>query len=161
MKSLADFIATREVCTDIAARIDAGLDGAIVGFVYDGDCYIEQCADGSFCLTLYCEEYRSATLAELEPILYAWCVTECPDSLDIPHDVHAFVCALQSAMPNHERDFARAMLANAAESNSNICHMHDYCDPNQCALDCVNDDLDAAINLYNKARPILRGRNHA
>lgn len=157
MKTLADFIASRQVCADLGARLDADLDGVRAGFVYDGDCYIEQEADGSFYLLLYREEYRAATVAELEPILYAWCISECPSDMEIPDDVHAFVCELQDAMG--EVDFARAMLANKAETDPAVCHMHDYCDANACALAVTHDDVDAADTLYNKARPILRGGN--
>lgn len=158
MKTLSDFIATREACADLGARMGAEYFNKTprAGFVYDGDCYIEQEPDGSFYLILHRDEYTAATLAELEPILYAWAVTECPDSLDIPDDVHAFVCRLQDYMG--AENFARAMLENMREECPGVCHMHDYCDANQAALDVAGDDIDAAGALYDRARPVLRGK---
>lgn len=52
-----------------------------------------------------------ATLADLEPILYLFAVTECPQSLGVPNDVHTLICNIETA------------------------------------------------NLYDKARPVLRGKN--
>ena len=74
--------------------------------------------------------------------------------MGMPEEVHAFVCNLQNAM-GLER-FAEMMLLNRAESNADVCHMHDYCDANQCALD-VTTDLDHAATIYNAARPFIRG----
>jgi len=158
MKTLVDFIAAREACADLGARFGTEYfdKSPRAGFVYAGDCYIESEDDGTFYLLLYREEYRAKTLAELEPILYAWAISEFPDEFDIPADVHAFICALQDSMSL--ADFAAAMVANMQEPNAHVCHMHDFCDANQCALDAANDDIDAADDLYSKARPGLRGK---
>jgi hypothetical protein len=158
MKTLADFIATRKACADLGTQFGAEYfdKSPRAGFIYAGDCYIEREDDGTFYLLLYREEYRAATLAELEPILYAWAIAEFPDEFDIDSDVHAFICELQDSM--ELTDFAKALIANRDEQDAGTCHMHDYCDANQCALNVSNDNVDAAGDLYNKARPVLRGK---
>jgi hypothetical protein len=159
MKTLTDFIASRETCADIGERIGADLDGVHSGFVYAGDCYIEQEPDGSFYLMLHRDEYRSTNITELEAILYSWALSELPDEMELPDDVHAFVCELQGCIG--DENFAKALLANMAEPDAYICHFHDYCDANQCALNVAHDEVDAAIELYTKARPALRGKTES
>lgn len=122
---------------------------------YAGDAYIEQLADGRYMLILYREQYitPSTSLEMMEAFLYAWCLTEAPDGMGVDADVQMFIYRLQHAMG--DENFARAMLANRDEQNPNVCHMHDYCDAGQVALDVAG--VDRADDLYHRARPFLRG----
>lgn len=165
MKTLADFIASRSYCADLGERFDAEFfeDAPRAGYVYAGDFYIEQERDGTFYLILGRCEYRADALHELEPVLYAYAITEAPEMFGLVHGVHAFVCALQDAMatrlaPNSGDNFAKAVAANMREDNPAVCHMHDYCDANAVALQITGGDMDAAEALYDRARPVLRGR---
>lgn len=49
-----------------------------------------------------------------------------------------FCMYLGIAIPNKD-DQQEALRLNAAEENKNICHLDDYCDPNQCMLDAIDD----------------------
>ena len=53
-----------------------GNERAAAGFIYDGDCYIEQLPDGRYYLTIFNEETISETLEPLERALYEWVVSE-------------------------------------------------------------------------------------
>lgn len=77
------------------------------------------------------------------------------EAFDMPSSVRAFVCSLQNYM-GAER-FTAAALANRAEPNPDVCHMHDYCDANAFALDAAGGDMDLAEEIYETARPFLRG----
>ena len=79
--------------------------------------------------------------------------------------VTAFIARLKGVMG--ATNFHKARSANQAEVNGMVCHMHDYCDANQCALDVIEADranggpsetdiIDAAADLYDAARPHLR-----
>lgn len=120
-----DFVLSRSTCSDIGERlrIDTGRDDAVPGFVYDNDCYIEQQADGSFYLILYSDEFESASLADLEPILYAWSLTEAhypqgPDEERLFHRLGEWLNeACENPAPDAER-LARfhAILAEEARA---------------------------------------------
>lgn len=158
MMTFPQFQATRKDCADIGAMMGADFyagDRIVTrsGYVYDDDCYIEL-INGKPSLMLHREEY-TGDLAELELRLYAWVMTECPDSVGMCDDVHAFVCNLQGSMTPDQ--FIAAMVANRDEGIAGVCHMHDYCDANQCALDAAGDDMDKADAIYNAARPFIRG----
>lgn len=170
MKTFREFQATREECADLGARFDAEYfdKSPRAGWVYTGDCYIEREPDGSAYLILHREEYGAPTPEALEPILYAWAVTEHPEEFGMTDDVHRFLCALQS---HGLARFAVALVANLNEPDPLNCHMHDFCDANQCALDAVGDDVSddcsddelqafiaRADDIYTRARPYLRGK---
>lgn len=165
MKALADFIASRRYCADLGERFGAEFfeDAPRAGYIFAGDFYVEQERDGTFYLILGRCEYRADALHELEPVLYAYAITEAPELFGLVHGVHAFVCALQDAMatrlaPNSGDNFAKAIAANMREDNPAVCHMHDYCDANAVALQVTGGDMGAAEALYDRARPVLRGR---
>ena len=72
-----DFQATRTACADLGAAtspewfLDAdGNEATATGFLYDGDCYIQQLANGSYYLILGNEETVSQSLDELELVLH-------------------------------------------------------------------------------------------
>ncbi len=151
--TLADFRASRKECADLGAAMNADHfeDAPRAGFIYDGDAYIEKERDGTYFLTLNNSQWASADLAELEALLYAWAITECPDALGVSDVAHAFICELQNNMA--PEDFAQVITRNAAEPNPNVCHSHDFCDANMCAAE-VFEDLNA---VWAAARPFLRG----
>ena len=79
--------------------------------------------------------------------------------------INAFITELKRVMGTE--NFDKARLANREEANPVVCHMHDYCDANQCAIDVIEADrqrgapsqediIDAAAQLYADARPHLR-----
>jgi hypothetical protein len=152
------FQQTRRPVADLGKEMNAEYfdKSPRAGFMYDGDCYIEKEDDGTFYLILHRDEWTSANLEELEAILYAWCLTECPDGMgmEVDDNMHVFICKLQQWMGLEK--FANAMLANA-KTIPGVCHMHDHCDANAAALFAVHDDIDAAAELYDRARVYLRG----
>jgi hypothetical protein len=170
MKTFREFQATREECADLGARMGADYfeKSPRAGYLYAGSCYIEREPDGTFYLLLHRAEYRSPELEKLEAILYSWAITEFPEEFDMPDDVHRFLCELQRF---GDDKFATAMLANLNDPDPLNCHMHDFCDANQCALDALGEDVtddstdeDAqaiiarAFDIYERARPYLRGK---
>lgn len=152
--TFSDFQKSRRECADLS-QIVSDIEGQ--GFVYAGDAYIEKCEGGEYMLTLHNQGWMTpdTSLEFMEAILYSWCLSECPDGMGLLPEVHDFICNLQDAM-GLER-FAEMMLLNRAETIPDVCHMHDYCDPNQCALDVTCGNIDHAAAIYNAARPFLRG----
>lgn len=160
MKTLAQFITTRTACADLHALQPDFIEAGVSGFVYDRDCCIQLGKDGRYYLTIYNEQYASEDLRDLEPILYAFCVTECGDEWGIPEDVRDYIAGLYSAIGGEK--FAKAMLENLEfEEGEGICVFGDYCDSNQVALNVVGEDADddvaKAIDLMNRAMPITHG----
>lgn len=166
MRTLREFLATAVATDNLAAALpdcagawddENGVPRVQAGVVYNGDCYTERNADGTYSVQLY-NTYLTGTQEECAAALYGWALTECADDFGVPDDVAQFVVELQRGA---EMDFARALLANMAETDPQVCHMHDYCDANQCALDVVGDSddaIDKASDLYDRAAPFL-GRN--
>lgn len=154
--TFTDFQATRTVADNLR---DITRDDSVnpTGFVYAGNAFIEFCDDGAQMLTLYNEGWITpgTSLEKMEAILYAWCLTECPDDMGVTNAVHRFLCELQDAMGLEK--FADAMLANRAEPMEGVCHMHDHADANQCALNATGNRVDRAAQVYERARPFLRG----
>lgn len=162
--NLAAFLATAKPCDDLAAALpdcagawddENGAPRVQAGVIYSGDCYIERHSAGHYFVTLY-NTTVTGTQDECAAALYGWALTECSDDFGVPADVVEFVAKLQS--DGDELNFARALLANMAETDPRVCHMHDYCDANQCALDVVGereDAIDAADELYTRAAPFL------
>lgn len=95
MLTIDQFRATRTECADLGAHIrDFGL-GGIRGYVYTDDVYIAICDDGEFCLTIWNDSVKSADLADLERMLYTWCLMECPEDMGITRaDVVELIDAL-------------------------------------------------------------------
>lgn len=182
----SEFQSTATPCGDLGALarcnfygFDADGNDAVItqaGIVYDGDCYLEDDDDGHLRLQLFRECYRTRdgfTREQLEAMLYAWCIVECGNDWDVSDAQRAFLINLmESGHGDGYVNFATAMLANRDEVNDGICHFHDYCDANQCALDAVGfsadvDDtatdsereaaIDSASDLYDSCRPYLRG----
>ena len=81
MRTFTDFSKTREFCTDLGARFDPAYFSCAprAGYVYTGDCYIEQEPDGSFYLQLLQSVHKSAELCDLEWVLFAWVCEEFPE----------------------------------------------------------------------------------
>jgi len=117
MKTLAEFVASREECADLAERIGPDFfdDSAPSGFVYDGDCYIQRCDDESFYLLLHNCEYVSADLSELEAILYLWCVTEFPEDFGVTPDE---LLAINTMRHDIGEQKAAAILAQWSETGT-------------------------------------------
>jgi hypothetical protein len=85
--TFAEFRRTRMWSEDIGAALNDGRwdyePQAGKGFLYDGDCYIEQTAvnwpdmpAGQWSLLIWRDEWISDDLAALERRLYDWCVGE-------------------------------------------------------------------------------------
>lgn len=167
MKTFAEFTASRVYAPDLRTAFnDNVFEPNTAGYVYGGDCHVEQLPDGRYRLQWLNDEHVADTVEELEPVLYAYLLTECPDEMGVPEDVHMFLCELQNDMGME--NFAKAMRENMAEEYPGVCRMHDYCDANQCSINVaemfVTDraaDLDAvcelAADIYDKATPFLRG----
>lgn len=157
MITFTEFQQSRRTLDDLSRVTGDEQDNGVRGYVYNGETYMD-IRGGVTGLTLHNEtwiESDGMPLEMLEAILYAWCITELPQGFGVSDDVHRFLCELQNAMTPEQ--FARAILANRAESNYAVCHMHDYCDANQCALNAAVDSIEAAADLYNNARPFIRG----
>lgn len=180
----SDFQQTAEPCNDIGALVgadfyDSGDHGEVIvihqaGIVYADNCYLLDDGDGHLRLQLIHDEWNTRdgfTREQLEAMLYAWWLSEYPDIVGMTGEQHAFICDLLDACDGYE-NFARALLANRDEPNGMICHFHDYCDANQCALDAAgvtderydatDDDgrtamIDETSDLYDSCRIYLRG----
>lgn len=178
-----DFQQTAEPCNDIGALVGADFcgfdaDGNDVvvkqaGIVYADRCYLLDDGDGHLRLHLIRDEWSTRdgfTREQLESMLYTWWLSEDPSTIGMTPEQHAFICNLLDVC-GYE-NFARALLANRDEPVGMICHFHDYCDANQCALDAAgvtderydatDDDgraamINATSDLYDSCRIYLRG----
>lgn len=61
------------------------------------------------------------------------CIERAPDALTLPERVAA-VFAARLSDDLEEREMAEVVWRNAAETNANVCHSHDFCDANTCML---------------------------
>lgn len=146
-----DFRATaRHVDCLLAATLNDWIDPDQPGIVYHGNTTIDKNADGTYTLTIYNDSRTSANLLELEAHLYAWVVTEFGEEWGISEPATKFISSMYAYNPDA---YVKAFIENVAASP--ICTMHDFCDANQFALDAVGDDLDAAFEVYDEAKPYL------
>lgn len=147
MTNLAQFRATAKPCEDLATLHHGYFDAGKRGFIYDGDCWLQDNEDGTFWLQLHNEEW-TGDRETLESILFAWCLYECPESMGMGRCAHDIYCAIPCTL---ER-MAQAIRENVAESITGVCHLHDIADVNQVAIDVTDDDEEAAHGIYDLAR---------
>lgn len=128
--NLYQFQVTGRDTANLATVIpDQGLEGR-AGRIYAGDAFIEGDAANGYCLTLNNESW-AGELAKLESILYVWCLTECPDNMDVSDDLSLALANVANAT---SLETLASIIAEPREDSGSCALLDDSCDINECAI---------------------------
>lgn len=138
-------------CLQTYFNDDGFYDVGQPGLVYAGETVVEINNDGTYTLIIHNVSRISRNLEELQAHLYAWVVTEFGEDWKLSHKTIRFMSTMYAYNPDA---YVKAFLAN--ELSSPICHMHDFCDANQFAIDAAGtDDINDAFEVYDAAVPYI------